>query len=312
MTDGAGGFTFVGVAPGDYMLSVTRAPRPPIETNDDIRLTVLSQGVSIAPRAAPAGGPPPPPPVPADATLWARVPLAVGERDLTDVIVPLRAGARLTGRLQFEGTIEPPDRSILQRIGITLDPIDAGSATRALGLEVGHPDEDGGFRTVGVPPGRYVLGITSPPLGQWVFEGASYQGRDIAAQAIDVAEADLSGVVLTFTDRPATIDGRVQTAPDGSGNGDALVIVYPVDPDAWPSAGGSPRHTWAVRPAQDGTYAIANVLPGEYYVVAIDRDAIDWADERLLRSLARSAERLTIGEGDHKAANPRAVAVGGR
>jgi len=293
------------------VLSVTRAPRPPIETPDDERLTLQRQGMSIAPRVAPAGGPPPPPPVPADATLWARVPVAVGDRDLTDVIVPLRAGARLTGRLQFEGTIEPPDRAILQRIGITLDPIDAGSATRALGLEVGHPDADGGFRTVGVPPGRYVLGITSPPLGQWVLEGASYQGRDIAAQAIDVAESDLSGVVLTFTDRPATIDGRVQAAPDASG-ADALVIVFPVDPDAWPSAGGSPRHTWAVRPAPDGTYAIANVLPGEYYVVAIDRDAIDWADERLLRSLTRAAERLTIGEGDRKVAHPRTVTVGGR
>jgi len=311
ITDSAGTFAFLGVPPGDYLLSITRAPRQPIDARDDDRLTVQTQGVSIAPRAAPADNPPPPP-VTADATLWARVPVTVSEQDLNDIIVPLRAGARLTGRVVFEGTIEPPDRAIVQRIGITLDPMDAGSATRALGLEVGHPDADESFRTVGVPPGRYLLGMTSPPLGQWLFEGASYRGRDIAAQSIDLGDTDLADVVLTFTDRPATIEGRVQTTGDASRSGDALVIVYPIDANTWPSAGGSPRHTWAVRASSTGTYTIANVLPGEYYVVAIDRDAIDWADERLLRSLARSADRVAITEGDHKVVILRALAVGER
>jgi len=293
------------------MLTITRAPRPQVDATDDDRFTVQAQGVAIAPRVAPAAGAPPPP-VLADATLWARVPLTVGERDLNDIVVPLHTGARMTGRVVFEGSIEPPDRSIVQRIGITLDPIDAGSATRALGIEIGHPDEDRSFRTVGVPPGRYLLGITSPPLGQWVFEGASFQGRDIAAQSIEVGDADLPDVVLTFTDRPAAIDGRVQTTGDTSGRGDALVVVYPVDANAWPSAGGSPRHTWAVRPAPGGTYSIGNVLPGDYYVVAIDRDAIDWADERLLQSLTQSAEHVTVAEGDRKVIVLRAVAVSGR
>jgi len=311
ITDNSGAFTFVGVPPGDYMLTITRAPRPQVDATDDDRFTVQAQGVAIAPRVAPAAGAPPPP-VLADATLWARVPLTVGERDLNDIVVPLHTGARMTGRVVFEGSIEPPDRSIVQRIGITLDPIDAGSATRALGIEIGHPDEDRSFRTVGVPPGRYLLGMTSPPLGQWLFEGASYRGRDIAAQSIDLGDTDLADVVLTFTDRPATIEGRVQTTGDASRSGDALVIVYPIDANTWPSAGGSPRHTWAVRASSTGTYTIANVLPGEYYVVAIDRDAIDWADERLLRSLARSADRVAITEGDHKVVILRALAVGER
>jgi hypothetical protein len=309
ITDAAGAFRFTGVPQGDYVLSVVRAPRPPIDAEDASKLVVEVQGVSIAPRSAPAGGPVPPPPVPTDATLWARMPLAVGDRDMRDIVVPLNAGARLSGRVVFEGTIEPPDRSIVQRIGITLEPIESGSAARALDLEVGHPDDEGGFRTVGVPPGKYMIGFTSPPLGQWIFESATYQGHDIASQAVDVSDADLSGVVLTFTDRPATIGGRVQLPTESARADDALVVVYPVEPERWPSAGGSPRHTWAVRPARDGAYSITNVLPGEYYLVAIDRDAMDWVDERLLRSLARSAERVTVLEGDHKIANPRVVAV---
>jgi hypothetical protein len=309
ITDGAGVFTFTGVPQGDYVLSVIRAPRPPIDADDANRLTVQVQGISITPRVAPAGGPPAPPPVPADVTLWARMPLAVGDHDVSEVVVPLNAGARLSGRLAFEGMIEPPDRTIVQRIGITLEPVDSGSPARTLEREVGHPDEDGTFRTIGVPPGRYMIGLTSPPLGQWIFEGATYQGRDIASQAVDISDADLSGVVLTFTDRPATIGGRVQMPTDSSRADEALVVVYPVEPEVWPSAGGSPRRTWAVRPDRDGGYSIANVLPGEYYLVAINRDAIDWADERLLQSLVRSAERITVLEGDHKVANPRAVTV---
>ena len=45
ITDAAGAFTFIGVPQGDYMLSVVRAPRPPIDADDPNRLTVQVQGI---------------------------------------------------------------------------------------------------------------------------------------------------------------------------------------------------------------------------------------------------------------------------
>ena len=46
--------------------------------------------------AAPASGPPP---IPRDATLVAQMPLSVGDQDLTDLIVSLGAGPRVSGRI---------------------------------------------------------------------------------------------------------------------------------------------------------------------------------------------------------------------
>jgi hypothetical protein len=79
ITDSTGAFTFVGVPPGQYTVSAVRAPRPPPDPPDDSKMTVQTGGGAIAPRPPAPAGLAPPPPVPADATLWAQLPLAVGQ-----------------------------------------------------------------------------------------------------------------------------------------------------------------------------------------------------------------------------------------
>jgi hypothetical protein len=307
ITDNTGAFTFTGVPQGEYTLSVVRVPRPPVEADSANRMTVQTGTVAISPRAAPASGSEPPSPVPADATLWARMPLAVGDDDVTNVIVPLRAGLRMSGRIVFEGTTEQPDRSAIARVAILLQNADGSPSIRALAREAGHADEDGTFRTVGVPPGRYVVGITGPPLGGgWVFKGATYQGRDIADTPVEMNADDVPGVILSFTDRPAALEGTVTTR--GAPDGDVLVLAYPVQQDAWSTSGPSPRRMRAVRPGKDGAYVIPNLPPGEYFVVAIKEDVTDW-QEPLLRALARSADQVRVLDGGRTVANLRTVAI---
>jgi protocatechuate 3,4-dioxygenase beta subunit len=306
ITDSTGGFTFVGVTPGQYTVSAVRVPRPPPDPPDDTKMTVQAGTVAIAPRPPSTAGLAPPPPVPADATLWAQLPLAVGQADLNDVIVPLQQGPRMSGRLEFDGTAERPDLTLLSNLRIFLEPAD-GSPPAGFEGESGHPDEHGGFRTPGVPPGRYVVRVAGPPLSGWTFKGAQYEGRDLADTAVEMRANDITGVVLTFTDRPASIEGTVQTGtmPDGA----AIVAAYPVDEEAWTNAGAAARRIKVARVSADGTFAIANVPAGEYYVIAVKDDPASWLDPALLRSLARAAQQVRVTDGDRKSVTLRTVAI---
>jgi hypothetical protein len=297
MSDATGGFTFLGVPAGQYLLSVVRVPRPPMEPPDPSRMTMQAGGVRVSTSPPPPPGGPPAP-IPADATLWAQVPIAVGADDLTDVVVPLAAGPRLSGRVEFNGSEPPPSSSAIAGLRISLDPADGARGAKGLTFQTGHPDESGQFLTFGVPPGRYVVNVAGIAFPGWFFKGAHYQGRDLTDTPFDLS-ADLTGVVLAFTDRPATLSGVVRTkgAPDPAG----LVLVFPADLDAWSSSGANPRRMRVARADSDGRYAFPNLPAGDYYIAAVKDDTVDdWWDPALLRTLARVARQIRLMDGEQK------------
>ena len=144
---------------------------------------------------------------------------------------------------------------------INLEPADGSPAARDL-LDTGHPDEQGLFRTLGVPPGQYIVKISGHPLAGWVFKGAQFEGRDLADTPVDLQSRDIAGVVLTFTDRPSTLEGIVRNGanPDG----EAVVMIYPIDAEAWSIGGASPRRMRAARTMKDGSFSVTNLPAGEY------------------------------------------------
>jgi uncharacterized protein (DUF2141 family) len=297
MSDATGGFTFLGVPPGQYVLSVVRVPRPPPDLGDPSRMSVQAGGIRIS------TSPPPPSgvasaPIPPDATLWAQVALAVGGEDLTNVIVPLAAGPRMSGRVEFDGAEPPPPPSAIAGLRISLDPADGSRGARGLSFETGHPDESGRFLTYGVPPGRYVVNVAGIAFPGWFFKGARYQGRDITDTPIELT-ADLSGVVLTFTDKPSTLAGIVRTkgTPEPAG----LVLAFPVDADSWSSSGANARRLRVARADKSGAYSFPNLPAGDYYVAAVTDDTVDdWWDPALLRVLSRVARQIRLGDGEQR------------
>ena len=307
ITDSTGSFAFAGVPPGEYTLFALRVPRPPMDPPDDSKMTVQAGAIAIGPRPPAPAGLAPPPPVPADATLWAQMPITVGEADVNDVIVPLRPGPRMNGRLEFDGTADRPDPLLVSNLRITLEPADGLPGVPGMDTDGGHPDDHGGFRTPGVPPGRYVVRVSGLPLPGWTFNGARFQGRDLADTPVEMRGEDVAGVVLSFTDRPASITGAVQTA--AGADGDAIVAVYPTDEDAWTDAGRSPRRIKVARAGRDGTFTIANLPAGEYYVIAVRDEPTSWQDPAFLRSLAGRAQHVRAIDGQRTTISLRTVAV---
>jgi hypothetical protein len=298
LTNGSGAFTFPAVPPGPYTIDVLRPPREPAHIDHGSSISVTPGGTVTLGGNVPPAGPPPPPPVPLDATLWARLPLVVSDGNLEGVIVPLNAGARVTGRVEFEGTADKPAGSALTGIRINLDPADGSRlADTGLAFQAGRPDEDGAFRTFGVPPGQYVL-RANPPAG-WTLKGAFLNGRDLSDAPFDLETRDLTGVVLTFTDRPASLTGHVRSgqAIDPA----AVVIAFPTDPSAWIGRGPFPRRVRTARAGVDGTYTITALVPGEYYVAAVAEEGFaDWQDPALLAALSRIARQVRVTDGERR------------
>jgi hypothetical protein len=122
-------------------------------------------------------------------------------------------------------------------------------------------------------------------------------GTDVSETPVELGDGDLGGVVITFSDRAASIAGSVRN-PQGGPDTDAAVIVFPADNQAWANYGLNPRRMRSARTTAKGSFTFGTMPPGEYSVIAISEEfAGEWQDPRYLEALARQAQRVTIAEG---------------
>jgi hypothetical protein len=123
-------------------------------------------------------------------------------------------------------------------------------------------------------------------------------GRDVADAPFDVRPGeDISGVVITMTDRISEIAGRVI---DGAGRPAPgyPIVVLPTDRRYWTF--GS-RRIQQSHPASDGQYRIAGLPAGEYYVcAAAEVAAFELYSPEFLEQLVAGSFRITIGDGERK------------
>jgi hypothetical protein len=258
-----GSFMFVGVPAGRYVLLTTRLGRP-----------ILVDG-----RPAPELTEP---------TMWAALPVSVGDTDIRDLVVQVRPGPTFSGRIEYEGTLPP---NAVGGANLTIESLDGLRTVSTLSI---GPTQDQ-FTTRGFPPGRYVLSATRS--GSVVLKSAIANGVDIADTPIELGDRDIPGIVVTFTDRPSSVEGTVR-GPQGDADATAAVLVFPSDPKYWQDYGNNPRRLKSGRTTPKGTFGPITVPPGDYCVIAIAEDAAqEWQDPRTLEALARQASRVTIGDG---------------
>jgi hypothetical protein len=220
--------------------------------------------------------------------------VSVGDNDTTGVTVTLRRGLRVTGRVEFTGTAAKPSPAELRAVRLSMDPAD--------GRLVGYPlsyqaqvDPAGRFYTIGLMAGRYLLRVDSAPRG-WTLKSATVGGRDIADFPLVLDTSDVDDLVLTFTDRPSSVEGTVRDAQSRADDS-ASVLIFPTD-GAWIDHGATPRRFRSMRVSPTGTFATAGLPPGEYYVIAVvDAVATNWQEPAFLQRLARLAARISLGDG---------------
>jgi protocatechuate 3,4-dioxygenase beta subunit len=306
-TDASGAFTFLGVPPGQYTLKVVRIPRPPQSMAMPSNMTSIEvsgpngqmmMGMSMV---GPGSVQPPPPPLPTDPTLWATTSIVVGELDVSDIAVALRPGVRLSGRLQFEGASNPPTSDQLQRANVSI----SSTEPRPFGMTpMARVEGDGRFNTGGYVPGRYQMGASIPTMPRgvsgWTFKSAMLDGRNLADDPLTIEAEDISGIVITFTDRTTQLGGSVRDAR-GQPDKTADVVIFPADSQAWQQGVPNTRRIRTARVSLSGTFEFTNLPAGDYYAAAVSGGTTsDVQDAKLLGSLIGGATRITVSDGDKK------------
>jgi hypothetical protein len=290
-TDSQGRFTIQGVPPGQYVLRAVQTPR--MSPGEVTTITQADRVMVMRVESSAAG----PAPLPTEPTLWAEMSLAVGARDVADVSVSLRPGIRVAGMLQFNGAAERPAPDRYNSIGIILEPADPRPGVPNAR---GRAESNGQFRTMGVPPGRYFIRVAGSFPG-WSFHSAQAGGRDASVTPIELDSSDLSGVTLTFTDRPSELSGQVTA--DGQME-TATVLVFPAEQSAWVGYGTSSRRFSNARVDAQGKFKVTNLPAGDYLAVAIpDKMANDWQNPKFLESLVVEATRVRIRDGEQATAS---------
>lgn len=268
VTDATGAFSFLAAPPGQYRVSAAV-------------LTLTTRNASGSST---------------ELSLWASDPLVVGDADVSDVVVTLRAGASISGRVEFSNASGPalaPD----QRVLVSLRPVGA-RVWRAARPEVA----DSAF-TLRAPPGRYEISasIACRQIGgcatSWTWQRTTLGGTPVPFDVVELETADLSDLVLTFSERSTRVSGSIV---DGTGapvtDPTVDVVAFPADTTHWQQDPLNHRRVRLAHATSTGAFEIEGLAPGDYYAVAIESGYPLEAPGALDR-LIPGATTLTLGEG---------------
>jgi hypothetical protein len=293
-TNEQGAFRFNGVRPGSYRLLVRDFPD--VENVATFSRTLICRndrgGEAFAAMCGPI------PRLPDQPTLWADVPVALESRSLEDVLVPLQAGARIRGRVVFEGGSARPsaDHLPLTLAIVTPVPSVAGELTR---IPQARVEADGTFTSIGLPPGTYGMSwsTSTPAVTGWHAEQVHVSGVERLRGTIDLGTSDLTDVVITVADRRAEITGVVNDRR-GEPTWEARVIVLPRDQQRWqrPSGYTADAILFPTPLDRHGRFSL-QVRPGDYLVAAISSVPPEGVSKEFLQSLIPLAQRVQVTRG---------------
>jgi uncharacterized protein (DUF2141 family) len=275
-----GSFAFTGLTPGQYTITV-RASTAGTTTVGPANMTV------------PAG----------PLTLWGQADVSVGGDDVDGVAIHLQPGMTVSGSMVFEGSTPPPED--LARFKPRLVPVDSDVPSVTVDVGGAPPTKaDRTFAIEGVMPGSYVLTGTgnvpttagSGPV--WAVKSIVAGGRDLLNAPFEVhPREDISGAVVTYTDRQAALEGQLTNAA-GQPVSQFRVLVFSSNHDRWVPA-VLPRWMASVRAGVDGSFRIVGLPAGEYYVCAlVDGAQPPTADEAFLTSLVSASIKITLVDGE--------------
>lgn len=228
--------------------------------------------------------------------LWAVLDVSPALGNAPNVTVHTEPAGSVSGRVVFDGSAPRPDcRKTSCRPVLLSRAAQAGGVAFAGDL-TGVMDPAGPVVFTGVPPGTYTIALGAPMTG-WTMESAVIDGREVMDLPVDVEpRQDLSGLVVTFTDRQTELTGSTPVGGTALPADAVSVVVFPTDRRQWiPGA----RRVRVTRPDTSGQYRVAGLPPGDYLVAVVPNfDAEAELDAARLATLEAGATRVAVRRPD--------------
>ena len=225
----------------------------------------------------------------------ASVPVVVGGTDIVGLRITTSKGARVSGRVIWEGT-SPRTSTTPVAPRVFPQNADPSRPTLSLGsdpLANGTLDDDGNFEIAGVT-GRVFFTLPTP--AGWTVKSVTLDGDDVSDTPLDLTGREsVTGLRITLTDKLTSVTGQVMMA-NGQPSKDYVVVILPAEPkDPIVAA----RWIRTARPDTNGRFEMRGLRPGRYVATGIEsleqgrQFAPDFQNE-----LRRGARDFSLTEGE--------------
>lgn len=230
--------------------------------------------------------------------------VSVGGESVAGVTIALGSGAKVSGRVVFDGQSPIPSDPEQLQVAFVADGPGCRPGRRELGRNWTFTID--GLSGTCIP--RVFGGI-----GRWTVKAILHEGMDLLERPTTFEPGQhLRDVQVILTDRRTELAFQV-VDERGRPTRDYVALVFPADKARWLEGAWfvrtyvpQPLLDQVVGPSKSGTPAaprvrrdsVSGLPPGEYYAVAIDDiDPEDVRDPALLDRLAPDAVRVTLGDG---------------
>jgi Carboxypeptidase regulatory-like domain len=186
------------------------------------------------------------------------------------------------------GTLRRPAGSVLaEDCNLTLDPVDAADRQSPIQSVCLH----GAFTFPSVPPGLWQLSVEDAGT-QFSITSITEASHTRAGGLISVADRPLS-LIVSVVPGSTSVEGFARR--DGKGVAGLMVVLVPRD------LGAASALARRDQSDSDGSFALRNVLPGQYTVVAIeDGWKIDWAEPAVIARYLPGGLAVTVSDNPGK------------
>ena len=293
-----GRFDFAGVPPGQYVVRVTQSATSAGRAGPS-GAALAFLGARGAQMSSPGAS------VPGAAMHWAAEPITVPDDGLTGLSIQLRAGVQVSGRLEFDGaSARPAPQMLTQRAFVSFLPMTVNSSLSGW-VPMTRITEDGTFQGASAIPGPHIVMVQGTP-GWTIVKSITVNGIDVTDLPLDIDGRGPLEMLVTLTDaRPSTIEGTLAGAAKPFGE-ELVAVAFPIDERYWATPAAAQRRFRATPLRPTGTFTLAGLPPGDYFVaVLVDDGTEDWQDRARLSVLSRAAQRVVLAAGSKSAVQVR-------
>lgn len=220
---------------------------------------------------------------------FASFPITVEGHDITDLMISMKIGATVNGRVIWEGS-SPQPFATLRITPVAVDPRMSGADPASGG---GTVDAKGSFSLVGVHGPVVFHSSFTGRAESWTLKAVRIGAADITDMGYNVT-GDIDGLEVVMTDRETRVSGTAK----GERNQPAMDYVVVVLPSEVRPGVNPTRFIQTARPDQQGRYQVRGLPPGQYVAAAVESLSRDGHYNPAFQKRVRStAAPFTLKEG---------------